>query len=330
MNIGENIRKRRIELNISQQKLAILTGYKTRSSISKIEKGCTELSHSKLSTFSNVLNTSLDYLLTGIAPSTENRNMIISNSPEDISEPEEFRTSTEPASEKIVAVILAGGQSTRNHQNTPNQFVNVLGKPVILYTLESYQNHPAITAIYVVSLSGWENIITAYAKKYNITKLSGIIPAGDTGILSVKSATEWLSPKLNYQDIIIFQEATRPMVSIEMISNVIRCAQEYGSAIMFEPMDEHIQFIQNDSSGLEYIERSRLISIQSPEAYRFRKVHRLFMEAQKTQHSFEETCCAMLMYKLGKKLTFCPGNRYNIKIVRQEDLKIFNSLIEQK
>lgn len=330
MNIGENIRKRRIELNMSQQKLAELTGYKTRSSISKIEKGCTELSHSKLNTFSNVLNTSIDYLLTGIAPSKDNKNMIINNSIVFTSEPEELQSSTEPDSEKIVAVILAGGQSTRNHQNTPNQFVNVHGKPVILYTLESYQNHPAITAIYVVSISGWENIITAYAKEYNITKLSGIIPAGETGILSVKSATEWLSPKLSYQDIIIFQEATRPMVSVEMISNVIRCAQEYGSAIMFEPMDEHLQFIQTDSLGLEYIERSKLISIQSPEAYRFRIVHQLFMEAQKMQHIFEETCCAMLMYKLGKKLIFCPGNRYNIKIVRQEDIKIFHSLIDKK
>lgn len=331
MNIGENIRKRRLELNMSQQQLAHILGYKTRSSIAKIEKGDSDISHSKLVTFANVLNTTVESLLNGRFPESSNKNLVIpSRISTDALSSNKTNTSISAHTETIVAVILAGGTSSRNQQNTPNQFVNVNGKPVIIYTLEAYQKHPAIDSIYVVSLSGWANIITAYAHQYNITKLMGIIPAGDTGSLSVKASVEWLASSLSYDDIVVYQEATRPMVTEEMISNIIQCTQEHGSAITFEPMDEHIQFMQNNALGVKYVDRSKLISIQSPEAYHFRKLHRAFLEAKKAQHIFDETCCAMLMYNLGKKLVFCEGNRYNIKIVRQEDLKIFESLLQKK
>ncbi len=330
MCIGENIRRRRLELNMSQQQLATAMGYRTRSSIAKIENGTADIPHSKLTALANVLNATVEYLLTGVLPQIQNKNLVVSSAfqttfPE-IPSDDDQNSSTE----KVVAVILAGGSSTRNHQNTPNQFVNANNKPIIMYTMETYQHHPAIDAIYVVSLSGWEGIISAYAKQYNITKLAGIIPAGTTGALSVKASVEWLSSHLSFHDIVIFQESTRPMVTEEMISKTIQCTREHGSAITYEPMDEYLQFLENDIYGVEYIDRSKILSIQSPEGYIYRKLYKTIIDATKIQHAFDETCCAMIMYNLGKKLVFCEGNRYNIKIVRQEDLKMFEAFITKK
>ena len=73
---------------------------------------------------------------------------------------------------KRIAVIIAGGVGGRMGQDIPKQFINVYDKPVLIYTLETFQNHPQIDAIELVCLDGWHDIVWAYAKQFNITKLN--------------------------------------------------------------------------------------------------------------------------------------------------------------
>ncbi|SDW69766.1 2-C-methyl-D-erythritol 4-phosphate cytidylyltransferase [Kandleria vitulina] len=80
-----------------------------------------------------------------------------------------------------VAIIIAGGSGARMEQDIPKQFINVYDKPVLIYTLERFQNHPLIDAIEVVCIDGWENVLSAYAKQFNITKLKWIIQGGSQG-----------------------------------------------------------------------------------------------------------------------------------------------------
>ncbi|HIS70327.1 MAG TPA: 2-C-methyl-D-erythritol 4-phosphate cytidylyltransferase, partial [Candidatus Gallacutalibacter stercoravium] len=70
-----------------------------------------------------------------------------------------------------IALIIAGGSGQRMHQDIPKQFINVDDKPIIIYTLEAFQRHPDIDAIAVVCLEGWHEILSAYAKQFNISKL---------------------------------------------------------------------------------------------------------------------------------------------------------------
>ena len=182
MSVGTNIKKRRFELRMSQQDLADALGYKTRSTIAKIESGENDVTQKKLQRFAEVLDTTVEALITG-TPTTSVPSPVIS-----FSEPA-MQVSDKERS-KTVAVILAGGKSSRNQQNIPNQFINILGKPVIVYCLEAYQAHPAIDDIYIVCLNGWEQIVTAYADQYGISKLRGLIHAATSGILSVKNGLE--------------------------------------------------------------------------------------------------------------------------------------------
>ena len=89
-----------------------------------------------------------------------------------------------------IALIIAGGSGQRMNQDIPKQFLNIENRPVIIYTLEAFQRHPSIDAIEVVCLSGWEEILKAYAKQFNITKLMGIVKGGIMG--SHLSATGFL------------------------------------------------------------------------------------------------------------------------------------------
>lgn len=320
MGIAENIKRRRLELNLSQQELATAIGYKSRSTIAKIESGENEVPETKIRKFANALDTTVEFIKTGVLDSK-------------ISFFVETKEESNP--HKNVVIVLAGGRSTRNMQNIPNQFINVLGKPVIVYCLEAYQRHPAIDDIYVVCLKDWDSILKAYAQQYGIDKLRGVIQAGETGILSVRNGIEEIASKYSKDDIIVFQEATRPLITEEIISKLLNACKRNGSAVTCEPMNEYVQFeLSNDdieaSFHSEYLNRHRIVMVQSPEAYRLGNVLEAFCKACEKNHKFDETCLAMMLYNLGYELQFYEGNHNNIKIVRQEDVAILSALLKQK
>jgi len=173
VSVGANIRKRRFELKMSQQELAEAMGYKTRSTIAKIESGENDVTQKKLQRFAAVLDTTVEALVSGSSGVDE--------------EPITLTQLDSGEQHRNAVIILAGGKSGRNKQNIPNQFINIHDKPMIVYCLEAYQAHPAIDDLYIVCLKGWEDIVRAYARQYRITKLRGLIPGGISGIASLKN-----------------------------------------------------------------------------------------------------------------------------------------------
>lgn len=322
MSVGTNIKKRRFELGMSQQDLANALGYKTRSTISKIESGENDISQKKLVRIAEVLDTSVEVLVSNLSASTVTSKSFMPNKQSGHGHSKYENHS------KTVAVILAGGKSIRNHQNIPNQFINILGKPVIVYCLEAYQAHPSIDDIYVVCLKGWEQIVTAYAEEYGITKLRGLICASSSGILSVKNGFDEIYTSYAPDDIIIFQESNRPMVSVEMISKLLKSTYENGCATISHNTKDRVQFFFQDGKA-KYIDRELLVDLQSPEAYRIELAAKVFNKARETQHILVESCFTMLVYNMGFPINFIEGADNNIKIVRQEDIAIFEALIKR-
>lgn len=296
---------------MSQQELAEALGYSSKSTIAKIESGENGVSTKKLSKFAKVLNTTVEALVSGAAVANV-----------------QTTAHVQVSGHKNIAVILSGGKSTRNLQNIPNQFITVYGKPVIIYSMEAYQMHPEISEIYVVCIKGWEDIVVSYAQQFGITKLTKVLPAGETGILSVKSAVDYLEGKCDKSDTVIFQESTRPLVTVENISRLLLESREKGSAVTCGYMSEHLQFFINGDS-IKYIDRNRLIEAQSPEAYEYGELAELFNKAVARHHKFSESCCSMLMYKLGMTPNFFEGNLSNVKIIRSEDVALFSAYVKQ-
>lgn len=318
MSVGSNIKKRRYELRMSQQELAYAMGYKTRSTIAKIESGENDVSQSKLIKFAKILDTTVEALIIGHSMTTAIP--ILTNN---------YASLISEKDSKTVAVILAGGKSSRNEQNIPNQFVNILGKPVIVYCLEAYEKHPSVDDIYIVCLKGWESIVSDYTKQYHISKLRGILPGASSGILSVKSGLDKLKDHYSDSDVIIFQESTRPMVDGNMISKLLQSCYENDTANICQSMRDYLQF--TDDNGLTSpINRSITVEVQSPEAHRFFFIKKIFSTAEKRQHQLDESCCAMLMHNLGFSVKFIDGNVRNLKIIRQEDIEIVESLMKQR
>lgn len=313
MPVGINIKRRRFELRMSQQELADAMGYKTRSTIAKIESGENDVSQKKLHRFAAVLDTTVEALISG-----HSSTFAESAAPELII----------PGKNKNVVVILAGGKSGRNRQNIPSQFISIHGKPIIVYSMDAYQAHPSIDDIYVVCLKGWENIVKAYADQYGITKLKGLVPGGTSGIASLKNALDYIRGRYDEDDLVIIQEATRPMVSTEMISTLLQACAEKGSATICHSMKDYVQFSLRGNKA-EYVDRNTTIALQSPEAHRLGLMNEVFRKAQEQQHPLAESCCTMLLYNLGYDINFIDSSINNIKITREEDIAAFSALVKE-
>ena len=314
MSVGANIRKRRFEMKMSQQELADAMGYKTRSTIAKIESGENDISQKKLQRLAAVLETTVEALVAGSSQLEEDAVALVRPDSSD--------------GHRNAVIILAGGKSGRNKQNIPSQFISIHDKPMLVYCMEAYQSHPAIDDIYVVCLKGWEDIVKAYARQYRLTKLRGLIPGASSGILSLKNGVDCIRKRYAPEDTIIIQEATRPLVSAETISKLLQACAEKGSATVCHMMNDYVQF-NITSKTPQYIDRNTVVALQSPEAHRLSLLLDVFEKAKTQRHPLAESCCAMLMYNLGYPINFIEGGFNNIKIVREEDLTVFSALVKK-
>lgn len=318
MTVSTNIRLRRLELGLTQQQLAEAAGYQSRSAIAKIESGANEVPLGRLLPLAKALDMTVDRLLDGFDGDTDT----ISDAPKTIK--------INQPSFRSAAVILAGGKSTRNLQNIPNQFISVLGKPVIGYCLTTYQHHPMIDDIFVVCLDAFKDVLAAYAKQYKISKLREIISAGETGVLSARNGfNEARRYGFTNSDIIVFQESTRPLVSDESITRLLNHARETGIAITGELMSDNVQFFRSDDGGYNYIDRDKVVDLQSPDAYRVSLLCKAFEQADAENHNYAESNIGMFLHNLGFQIDFCFGSPNNVKIVRQEDISVVTALLKR-
>ena len=164
-----------------------------------------------------------------------------------------------------IAMIIAGGSGSRMHQDIPKQFLTVNEKPVIIYTLEVFQKHPAVDEIVVVCIEGWEQVLWAYVRQFNLTKVTAIIKGGDCGQNSIYRGLEEIGKHHESGDIVLIHDAIRPMVSEEIISDCIHKTIEYGSAIACIPCAEAMLISENQEDSIRIFDRNHLKRTQTPQ-----------------------------------------------------------------
>lgn len=230
---------------------------------------------------------------------------------------------------KNIALIIAGGSGTRMGLEIPKQFVNIYDKPVIIYTLEAFENHPQIDAIEVVCIEGWEDTLLSYAKKFNIKKLKWITKGGNSGQESIRNGILNLKDKISDNDNVIIHDGVRPMLDDEIISDVIVKCNMYGNGVSSMPYNEQIFLKDNEESTTEYIPREKLRRVVTPQAYKFKKLVWAYEKAFKenigiTGSSYTNT----MMVELGERLYFASGSDKNIKLTTIDNLMIFKAMLE--
>lgn len=230
-----------------------------------------------------------------------------------------------------IAVIIAGGSGNRMGQNIPKQFINVYDKPVIIYTLEGFQKHPEIDAIEVVCIDGWHDVLWAYAKQFDISKLRWVVSNGGTAQESIRNGLLGLKEVCEKDDIVIIHDGIRPMVDKFVLSDVIIKCKKYGNAVTSLPYNEQIFVMDNEASTTKYIPRETLRRVSTPQAYTYGKL------AQAYEKAFEEnigiqggTYANTLMVEMGERLYFAAGSEKNIKLTTKDDLELFKAYMKME
>ena len=230
-----------------------------------------------------------------------------------------------------IALIIAGGSGQRMGQDIPKQFINVFDKPVLIYTLEGFQKHPQIDAIEVVCIDGWHDILWAYAKQFNITKLKWVISGGNSGQESIRNGVYNLEDKCSSEDTIIIHDGIRPLVEPSVLSDVIAKCKLYGNAVTSMPYNEQIFVIDEDdeTTTSKFIPRETLRRVSTPQAYNFKLLDEKYHEAFEKEigiHGSHYT--NTMMVELGVKLHFAAGSDKNIKLTTKDDLEMFKAYLK--
>lgn len=225
-----------------------------------------------------------------------------------------------------IALIIAGGHGARMKQDIPKQFINVNDKPVIIYTLEAFQNHPEINAIYVVCLDGWQGFLEAYSKQYKITKLKGIVEGGKCGQESIYNGICAISKNYSNEDLILVHDAIRPLVSGDTISDNIATCGKFGNAITVIPCMEAMLRSDDQIESDESILRDSLFRAQTPQTISVGDAVQLHKEAAEKGITDSVATCTLLI-ELGRKVFFAKGSELNIKITKSDDITLLKALL---
>ena len=228
-----------------------------------------------------------------------------------------------------VALLIAGGSGSRMGQDIPKQFINVYDKPVLIYTLEGFQKHPQIDAIEVVCIDGWHEVLWAYAKQFNISKLKWVISGGETCQESIRNGVFNLEGEVSDDDIVIIHDGIRPLVDETVLTDVILKAQHYGNAVTSLPYNEQIFVLDDEKSTVKYIPRGTLRRVSTPQAYRFGKLDWGYHEAfEKKIGIYGSSYTNTMMVELGERLYFAAGSDKNIKLTTKDDLEMFKAYLK--
>ena len=226
-----------------------------------------------------------------------------------------------------IALIIAGGAGERMKQNIPKQFLSILDKPIIVYTMEAFQRCEDIGGIVVVSLSGWETKIWKYAEEYKITKLKSVVTGGACGQESIYNGIVEIQKNYNNDDIVLVHDAIRPMISIEIIEDCINVVKKNGNAITVIPCQEAMLETQNQKSSFSSYPRNQLMRTQTPQGFYLKDLIALHNEARE-KNIIDSIATCTLAVELGRTLFFSKGSEKNLKITTMDDLDIFKALLQ--
>ena len=228
-----------------------------------------------------------------------------------------------------IALIIAGGSGSRMHQNIPKQFLTINEKPVIVYTMEAFQIHPEINSIAVVCIEGWEQVLWAYAKQFNITKLQYVVKGGTNGQDSIRNGLFELEKHFLKDDFVSIHDGIRPMVSQEIITDSIKVAREKGNSVTVIPCAEAMMETVDGATSCGSYPRDNLKRTQTPMTFKLGEMCDLHREALKAGIT-NSVASNTLMIEMGRQVYFSKGSEKNIKLTTVDDIDIFKALLEAK
>lgn len=227
------------------------------------------------------------------------------------------------------ALIFAGGTGQRmNTKTRPKQFLELHGKPIILYTIEVFESHPDIDAIAVVCLEDWIPFLRKKLAHYDIAKVVAVVPGGATGQESIRHGLDALMEKAGPEATVLVHDGVRPLVRPETISDCIQSVAERGSAITVTPAIETI--VQEENGEIvNVIDRSACSLAKAPQCFNLGELYGAHERAE-AEGLGDFIDSASMMRHFGHSLYTVEGTPENIKITTPSDFYIFRAFVDAR
>lgn len=230
-----------------------------------------------------------------------------------------------------IALIFAGGVGSRmNSKASPKQFLEIHGKPIIIYTLEHFENHPEIDKICVVCLQEWLEHMGRLIKKFQIKKVEWLIPGGSTALESQYNGLSAIAANTsNDNDIVLIHDGVRPLIDAATISKCLAGVRSNGSAITVAPAIETIVRQTNDNEIVSTIARDECMLARAPQCFYLNDILAVHEKARKDGcRTFIDSTSLMLAY--GYKVHTVIGPSENIKVTTPSDFYICRALLDAR
>jgi len=220
-------------------------------------------------------------------------------------------------------IIIAGGIGSRLGASIPKQFVEVLGKPIIVYTMEHFQYHPEIDGIELVCVDGYQEYLQEIADMYGITKVIKIVRGGSEYERSIMNGVAGLEGIAKPDDVVTIHWAASPFLTDEIITDNLRVCREKGNSI--SASYSYLLYGTNDGDcAKKSINRESFMTLSAPQSFLYKIITYIYKQVEE-KHMFDyvEAHTPAFMTELGIPIYFSKGSHTNIKITTKEDLDLF-------
>lgn len=227
----------------------------------------------------------------------------------------------------VSALIFAGGTGKRmSTRAKPKQFLELHGKPVIVYTIEHFEAHPEIDNIVVVCLASWIAEMKFLIKQHRFSKVTQVIPGGDGGDRSIYNGLLALSDKCVDDDIVLIHDGVRPLVTEELITANIEVAKTYKTAITVESVSESVVAVDENGVIVSVPPRKEMYSAKAPQTFKFGLIWELYQKAYGESRRSIDSAHLCSIYNV--EMHTVISTPHNIKITAPQDYYIFRALYE--
>lgn len=229
-----------------------------------------------------------------------------------------------------IGVIFAGGVGRRmNTKGKPKQFLEVHGKPIIVHTIDIFQNTEAIDAVVVVCVSDWLDYMNNLVERFNITKVKAVVAGGETGQMSIFKGLEAAEQLATDDAVVLIHDGVRPLINEEVINANIQSVKETGSAVTSVRAKETVVLVNDSSKISEVVDRTRSFIAKAPQSFYLSDI--LSVERDAISKGITDAIdSSTLMGMYNRELTIVEGPYENIKITTPDDFYMFKALYDAR
>lgn len=227
------------------------------------------------------------------------------------------------AAEHICVLIPAAGRGIRMGKAENKLFLKTGGKPILLRTLEAFQNHPRVTDICLVTNPCEQDLILDMIRSHDLDKVTVLAYGGATRGESVLNGLNALrAAGLEADAIVMVHDGARCFVGSEVIERAVNATPRYGAIITALPTRDTIKYVDDSNRVTDTPNRAQLRQVQTPQSFRFEPLLNAY-----EQFGTDLTDDAAVMERAGYSVHVIPGSDFNIKVTTPVDLLIAEALV---